>query len=117
MIEIILCQLPHLLEKIDIVLTAAITLMGFMIAALAILKVILPKPIEELSGLKKDIFNVFRKAISFLIGSSILATIAFFFNELESMEYMALASFIVFIISLVYVYKAVDIIFILEDTK
>jgi len=115
-LQIITAQLPHLLEKIDIVLISSITLMGFMVASLSILKMIIPKNINNSKSLKVEIFNMFKYAIWLLIASSILATIAFFFNSIEIMQYIALLSFVVFLVSLGFIYKSVDIIFTLENS-
>ena len=109
-------QLPHLLSKIDIVLVSSITLMGFMVASLSILKIIIPKNIDDSKSLKIEIFDMFKYSILLLIFSSILATIAFFFNSIQIMEYIALASFVIFLISIIFVYKSVDIIFTLENS-
>ncbi len=110
----ILDNLPHLLTKIDIILMASITLMGFMIAALAILKVVIPIHFNESKTLKNDIYNVFFRSIKLLIISTILSIIAFFFNSFELMKYISLIAFIIFLTSLIYVYKSVSIIFLLE---
>jgi len=115
-LHIITEQLPHLLDKIDIVLISSITLMGFMVASLSILKMIMPKNVNNSKSLKKEIFNMFKYSIWLLIASSILATIAFFFNSIEIMQYIALASFIIFLVSLGFIYKSVDIIFTLENS-
>lgn len=115
-LHVITAQLPHLLEKIDIVLISSITLMGFMVASLSILKMIIPKNVNNSKSLKIEIFNMFKYAIWLLIASSILATIAFFFNSIEIMQYVALLSFIVFLVSLGFIYKSVNIIFTLENS-
>lgn len=107
-------SLPHLLDKIDIILMASVTLMGFMIAALAILKVVIPIHFNETQTLKNDIYNVFYSSIKLHIGSTVLSIIAFFFNSFSIMEFVALVAFILFLISLFYVYKSVSIIFLLE---
>ena len=106
--------LPHLLEKIDIIFMADITLMGFMIAALSILKLVIPKDLEEEHTLKIDILNIFKYALWFLLASTVFSIIAFFFYKEEFMQYFALVSFILFLISLLFIYKSVSIIFTLE---
>lgn len=106
--------LPHLLEKIDIIFIADITLMGFMIAALSILKLVIPKDLEEEHTLKIDILNVFKYALWFLLSSTVFSIIAFFFYIEEFMQYFALFSFVLFLIALLFIYKSVSIIFTLE---
>ena len=115
--EYILDCLPHLLDKIDIILMSAITLMGFMIASLTILKIVIPKHFNEISTLKDDIYKVFEYAIMLLILSALFSIIAFFFNGFKPMEYVALIAFMLFISSLYYIYKSVNIIFMLEDNN
>ncbi len=106
--------LPHLLEKIDIIFIADITLMGFMIAALSILKLVIPRELDEEQSLKIDILNIFKRALLLLLGSTFFSIIAFFFCIEEVMEYVALLSFILFLLALYYIYKSVSIIFTLE---
>lgn len=107
-------NLPHLLDKIDIILMSSITLMGFIIAALAILKVVIPVHFNESKTLKNDIYNVFFTTIKLLIITSFLSIIAFFFNSFKLMESVSFIALLTFLISLVYVYKSVSIIFLLE---
>lgn len=115
-IGIIQNQLPHLLEKIDIILVSSITLMGFMIASLSILKIVIPKNIEKSKTLKDDILKQFKYSIYLLIFSAILSTIAFFFNVgIPYMKYVAFISFIVFIFSIYFIYSSIKIIFLLEE--
>jgi len=111
MIKQYLC---HLLEKIDIIFIADITLMGFMIASLSILKLVIPKDLENENTLKTDILNVFKYAIWLLMASTFFSIIAFFFNIHEFVEYVALLSFVLFLFALYFIYKSVSIIFILE---
>lgn len=106
--------LPHLLEKIDIIFIADITLMGFMIAALSILKLVIPKEIDDENSLKLDILNVFKYALWSLFISTVLSIIAFFFSLESFMQYLALLSFIAFLIALIFIYKSISIIFTLE---
>ena len=115
---IITGQLPHLLDKIDIILIASITLMGFMITSLSILKMIIPNTIENTPTLKSDILKMFKYSIFLLLVSSLLATIAFFFCKYTNiMQYVALLSFVLFLLSIYYIYNSIKVIFLLEDNN
>ena len=105
----------HLIDKIDIILIASITLLGFMVTSLSIFKmIILNKKIPN--SLYKDIISLFKISIYLLLASTILSTLGFLFIKcLYIAFFMSIFSFLLFFISLFIVYKIVKIIFILEE--
>jgi len=105
----------HLIEKIDIVLMASVTLLGFMVTALSIFKmIIINKKIPN--TLYIDIIKLFKISIYLLLSSTILSALGFLFVKNFYIAFvLSILSFILFSISLYFVYKIVKIIFILEE--
>ena len=109
--------IQHLHDKVDITLIAAITLLGFMIASLAILKSVMPIQIVEVSTLYNDVITIFKKALNYLFITIFLSIIGFFLYDIPYIKYISFVAYIAFIISLYYVYKSTTIIFIIDKNQ
>ena len=108
-------MIDHLHCHIDIVLMASVTLLGFMIASLSILKIVVPANITKERYLYSDILKWFKVAIYMLMIAMLLSTISFFFNAVDWMRYVSTLSYVVFLISIYPIVKSVRIIFLLEE--
>jgi hypothetical protein len=103
------CSIKLLLEKIDIILMASITLIGFMIASVSILQNVIPSHFKERGSLIKDIYNEFFISIRILIYTSVISLIAFLFRHIDIMEWLGLVSFLLLLLGLYYIYRSVNI--------
>ena len=107
----------HLHDKIDITLIASVTLLGFMIASLAILKSVMPTQVIETSTLYDDIINIFKQALHYLFLSTFLASIGFFLYDFSWVKYISLVAYLAFCLALYYVYSSTKIIFMLDQKR
>jgi len=107
----------HLHDKVDITLIASVTLLGFMIASLAILKSIMPVQVVETKTLYQDITNIFRKALKYLFLSTFLSAIGFLLYDFSLVMYISSSSYLAFLLALYYVYSSTTVIFMLDQKK
>jgi hypothetical protein len=107
----------HLHNKIDITLVASVTLLGFMIASLAILKSVMPIQVIETSTLYTDIINIFKKALNYLFLATFLSAIGFFLYDFLWIKYISLVAYLAFCLALYYVYSSTKIIFMLDQKR
>ncbi len=107
----------HLHDKIDITLIASVTLLGFMIASLAILKSVMPTQVIETSTLYEDIINIFKKALHYLFLSTFLSAIGFFLYDFSWVKYISFAAYLAFCLALYYVYSSTKVIFMLDQKR
>jgi hypothetical protein len=114
-LEIGMKIIEHLHQHIDIILMDSVTMLGFMIASLSILKMVIPLSVEKTKSLYADIIKWFKWSIYLLIGSTVISTLSFFLMDVPYMEYCSLIAYIVFAVSIFFIIKSVNIIFVLEE--
>jgi len=107
----------HLHDKIDITLIASVTLLGFMIASLAILKSVMPTQVIETTTLYADIINIFKKALNYLFLATFLSAIGFFLYDFPWVKYISLVAYLAFCLALYYVYSSTKVIFMLDQKR
>ncbi len=116
MIHLIKEILKALVDKIDVILGASLTLAGFLITALTIIITIMPNYAEN--SLKQEFFNDFKIAIRFSLICALFAFLCLVLKRQESVSYiLAFIDGVLFLITLWTTYKSVKSLFFIAENK
>lgn len=108
--------LNNLIDKIDVVLGASLTFVGFLITALAIMMTIMPKYVSD--SLQEEFYIDFKVAIRYALACILFAFLCLIFKKLEPISFfLAFIDGILFLITLWTTYKAVESLFFVSKNR